>query len=320
MAAGAGPAAAGTGSSALYNKMSNTLSRRDAFLLCMLTLIWGINWPIMKVGVADFPAFTFRWVTMAGGLVVFALVARVQGHSLRVARLHWAELAKLSITNMAVWYALSIIAIDLLASGRAAILGYTLPVWVALIGLLVYGERQGARLALGLAAAAIGVGLLLANELQAIAGSPVGTGCMLAAAAVWALGTHQLRRRLQPTPLVVLSFWMMTGAMAVCALLSLIFERHRWVRWPNAAEWGAIAFNILLAYGVAQLLWFRLASALPPVVSALSVMMIPVVGVLSGLLLLGEQPGWTDLVALVAILVAIGATLIPAKQAKQRGT
>jgi drug/metabolite transporter (DMT)-like permease len=295
--------------------MPNTLSRLDAFLLCMLTLIWGLNWPVMKIGVADFPAFTFRTVTMAGGLLVFAVVARVQGHSLRVERAHWREVVKLSTTNMAVWYALSIVGIKLLASGRAAILGYTLPVWVALIGFLMYGERQGPRLALALVAAAVGVGLLLAHELQAIAGSPVGTLCMLAAAAVWALGTHQLRRRRQRTPLVVLSFWMMAGAMAVCALLSLVFERHQWLRWPNPAEWGSILFNVFLAYGVAQLLWFRLASALPPVVSALSVMMIPVVGVAAGMVMLGERPGWTDLAALVAILVAIGATLMPAKRA-----
>ena len=302
--------------------MSNTLSRRDTFLLCLLTLIWGLNWPIMKIGVADFPAFTFRTVTMAGGLVVFALVARLQGHSLRVERAHWVEIAKLSTTNMAVWYALSIIGIKLLASGRAAILGYTLPVWVALIGFLVYRERHGVRLALALVAAAVGVGLLLANELQAMAGSPLGTFCMLAAAAVWALGTHQLRRRRLRTPLVVLSFWMMAGAMALCAVLSLVFERSQWVRWPNAAEWGAIGFNIVLAYGVAQLLWFRLASTLPPVVSALSVMMIPVVGVLSGLLMLGERPGWTDLAALVAILVSIAATLMPSGSSapKRAGT
>jgi drug/metabolite transporter (DMT)-like permease len=300
---------------ALYNKMSNTLSRRDAFLLCMLTVIWGLNWPVMKIGVADFPAFTFRTVTMAGGLVVFALVARLQGHSLRVARVHWRELAKLSATNMAAWYALSIVGIKLLASGRAAILGYTLPVWVALLGFLMYRERQGPRLALALVAAAVGVGLLLAHELQAMAGSPLGTLCMLAAAAIWALGTHQLRRRRQQTPLVVLSFWMMAGALAVCAVLSLVFERHQWVRWPNPAEWGSILFNVFLAYGVAQLLWFRLASSLPPVVSALSVMMIPVVGVAAGMLMLGEQPGWTDLAALLAILVAIGATLMPAQRA-----
>jgi drug/metabolite transporter (DMT)-like permease len=291
--------------------MSNTLSRLDAFLLCVLTLIWGLNWPIMKIGVADFPVFTFRSATMVGGLAVFALIARVQGHSLRIPRPYWREVAWLGATNMAAWYALSILGVKLLASGRAAILGYTLPVWVALIGLLLYGERHGVRLVLALVAAAIGVGLLLANELQAMAGSPLGTFCMLAAAASWGFGVHLLRRRRQPTPLVVLSFWMMAGSLAFCALLSLVFERGQWVRWPHAGEWASIAFNIVLAFGVAQLLWFRLASTLPPLVSALSVMMIPVVGVLSGLLMLGERPGWTDLAALAAILVAIGATLIP---------
>jgi drug/metabolite transporter (DMT)-like permease len=294
--------------------MSNTLSRLDAFLLCLLTLIWGINWPIMKIGVADFPVFTFRTVTMVGGLAVFALIARVQGHSLKIARPYWREVAVLGSTNMAAWYVLSILGVKLLASGRAAIIGYTLPVWVALIGFLVYGERQGARLVLALVAAAIGVGLLLSSELQALAGSPLGTFCMLAAAASWGLGTHLLRRRRQPTPLIVLSFWMMVGTLALCALLSVVFERDQWVRWPNLPEWASIVFNIVMAYGIAQLLWFRLASTLPPLVSALSVMMIPVVGVLSGLVMLGERPGWTDLVALIAILVSIAATLIPARE------
>ncbi len=291
--------------------MSPTLSRLDAFLLCVLTLVWGVNWPVMKIGVAEFPPFTFRAVTLFGGLVVLALIARAQGHSLGVEPRWWRETAVLSFTNMAAWYALSILGVRLLASGRAAILGYTLPVWAALIGFVVYRERQGPRLVVALVAAAVGVGLLLSSEVRAIAGSPIGTACMLLSAAIWALGTHQLRRRSQSTPLVVLSFWMMAGAFLVCAVLSVAFERQLWVRWPSPAEWGAIAYNILLAYGVAQLLWFRLASGLPPVVSALSVMMIPVVGVLSGLLLLGERPGWTDAAALAAILVAIGATLIP---------
>lgn len=295
--------------------MSPKLSRLDAVLLCVLTLVWGVNWPVMKIGVAEFPPFTFRAVTLLGGLGVLAAIARVQGHSLGIGRAWWRETAILSLTNMAGWYALSILGVRLLASGRAAILGYTLPVWAALIGFVVYKERQGPRLLVALVAAAIGVGLLLSSELRAIAGSPIGTACMLVSAAIWALGTHQLRRRAQPTPLIVLSFWMMAGGFVVCALLSVTFERHLWVRWPTQAEWGAILYNIVLAYGVAQLLWFRLASGLPPVVSALSVMMIPVVGVVAGGLMLGERPGWTDLAALVSILFAIGATLLPQRRA-----
>src|SRR5690606_32458097 len=211
-------------------------------------LIWGVNWPVMKIGVADFPPFTFRAVTLLGGLAVLAAIARAQGHSLGLERRWWRETAILSLTNMAGWYALSILGVRLLASGRAAILGYTLPVWVALVGLVVYRERQGPRLVVALVAALIGVGLLLSSETRAIAGSPLGTACMLLSALIWAVGTHQLRRRSQPTPLVVLSFWMMAGAFLLCAVLCIAFERHLWIRWPNHAEWGSIAYNILLAY------------------------------------------------------------------------
>jgi drug/metabolite transporter (DMT)-like permease len=66
---------------------------------------------------------------------------------------------------------------------------------------------------------------------------------------------------------------------------------------------------------VSQLLWFRLASILPPVASSLSVMLIPVVGLFSGMALLGEQPTWHDRVALGCVLAAIASLLLPARRA-----
>src|SRR5690606_41400626 len=63
----------------------------DLVLLCLLTLIWGVNWPVMKIGVADFPPFTFRAVTLLGGLAVLAAIARAQGHSLGLERRWWRE-------------------------------------------------------------------------------------------------------------------------------------------------------------------------------------------------------------------------------------
>jgi drug/metabolite transporter (DMT)-like permease len=55
--------------------------------------------------------------------------------------------------------------------------------------------------------------------------------------------------------------------------------------------------------------WFRLATILPPVASGLSVMLIPVIGLFSGMWLLGEVPHWQDYVALVSILIAIVTVL-----------
>jgi len=141
----------------------------------------------------------------------------------------------------------------------------------------------------------------------------LGTVLMLAAACLWALGTQWMRRRKNTLGVAVLSFWMMLQALVVCSVLCWILERDRWVRWPDTVEAWAIAYNIVLVFGVSQLLWFRLASLLPPVASSLSVMMIPVVGLFSGMLMLGERPGWADFVALGFVLLAMATVLLPAR-------
>ena len=96
-------------------------------------------------------------------------------------------------------------------------------------------------------------------------------------------------------------------------------ERDLWVRGPNAVEWAAILYNVFLVFGVSQLLWFRLATILPPVASSLSVMLIPVVGLFSGMAFLGEQPTWHDYAALGCVLVAIATVLLPRAQQHRSG-
>ncbi len=298
--------------------MSSPLSRTDALWLCVLTLLWGMNWPIMKLAVAAMPPMMFRTLSLAGGALFVAGVARWQGERLRIDRRWWGETAWLGSFNMVIWYMASIIVIQLLPAGRSAILAYTLPVWAALIGSVVYGERHGRRLTWALGAAMLGAGLLLSQEFGAVAGSPLGAVLMLFGSFCWALGTHWLRRRKSDTPILVLTFWMMVQAGLVCGVAALVFERDRWNAWPPAAGWLALGYNAFLAYGIGQVVWFRLASKLPPLVSALSVMMIPVIGVFAGMFALGERPGWRDFAALVAIIAAIAATVLPSRAGPAR--
>jgi drug/metabolite transporter (DMT)-like permease len=53
--------------------------RRDLLLLVLLTLFWGVNWPVMKLGVAQLPPLFFRSICLAGGLVVIWAWARATG-------------------------------------------------------------------------------------------------------------------------------------------------------------------------------------------------------------------------------------------------
>jgi len=279
-----------------------------------LTVLWGVNWPVMKAGVRDFAPITFRVLCMAGGVVLLAMVARAQGHSLRVRRAHWPELVLLGLTNVVIWYVLAIWGVKLLSSGRAAILGYTMPVWTALFGWLLYRDRLDLRSGLGVLAAFGAVALLLGSELATLTGRPLGTLFMLGAAAAWGLGTQLMRRRRLTEPLVVLTFWMMLMALVVSSAIAWLTEREMWVRWPDTVEGWAIVYNVFMVFGVSQLLWFRLATLLPPVASSLSVMLIPVVGLFSGMAMLGERPTWHDWAALGCVLAAIASVLLPARR------
>lgn len=290
------------------------LSRQQLVTLVILTLVWGLNWPVMKLGVSNFPALSFRAVTVLLGLPVLAAVLLAMKVPFRVPRVSWGELFWLSLTNMVVWNICMILALRTLTSGRAAILAYTMPIFSAMIGAALFKTRLGLRGWLGVGAAALGVTLLLWHEFTVLAGRPLGVALALFSAAVWGLGTHLMRRSTIEAHTLTLSFWMTALAGVVATVLALVFERQQW-QAPPAAAWGAIAYNAILIFGFSQAAWLSLARGLPPVASTLSVMFIPVLGVFVGASWLGEVLHWQDFAAVVLMVVAIASVLWPARAA-----
>jgi drug/metabolite transporter (DMT)-like permease len=289
-----------------------SLSRKDWILLALLTLCWGINWPVMKIGVLDFPPLAFRTLCMAGGLPTIWLVARFQGISLAIPPGQLKSVIKVTLPNMMIWHFFIIYAVKLLSSGRVAILGYTMPVWAVLFGLLLYDERIGRVAWLGVGCAFAGALLLLSAEFGTMAGQPLGSLLALIAAAGWGYGTVLLKRTQIDMPTLALTFWMIALTAMTMLAATVLFEIHLW-RWPTPAETAAIIYNALIVFGFAHVVWFKLARTLPPVASSLSVMLIPVVGVFSGALLLGETPRWQDYAAMGLILVAMSTVLLKPK-------
>ena len=293
----------------------NSLSRKDALLLLALTIGWGINWPIMKIGVQDLPPLAFRTLCMLIGLPVIWMAARWQGASLALRADQIGPVLRLAIPNMLLWHMLIILGVKLLSSGRAAILGYTMPAWAVLFGLLFFGQRIMPMAWLGVSFALGGAVLLLSGELTALSGEPVGSLLAIAAAACWGYGTVALKRSTLTIPTISLTFWMLlpTTVMMLCA--SAVFESAAW-RMPQGIEWAALIYNGLIVFGFAHVVWFQLARTLPPIASSLSVMMIPVVGVFSGALLLGETLHWQDYAAMLLILAGMSTVLLrPAAKA-----
>ena len=288
-----------------------TLTRRDAGLLVLLTLMWGVNWPMMKFSLREVTPLWFRALTMSGGALMLMLFYLARGSTMRLPRSEWARVAWLALPNIVGWHFFSILGLKELASGRAAILGFTMPVWTVLIGLLLAHDRMTPRVWISVAGAAAAVALLSAQELAQLAGRPLGIVWMQLAAVSWALGTLLVRRSSTALPVEALTVWMMmVGAAFFWAVAPLAEPAPDFAAF-SAPMWASLAYGVFLNYGWAQVLWFGMARRLPPAASAFSIMAVPLVGTLGATVIVGETPGTLDWLAAAAVVTAIASALLP---------
>jgi drug/metabolite transporter (DMT)-like permease len=291
------------------------ISRRQLWGLLALTLMWGVNWPMMKLSLQQLTPLYFRAITMSlGALCLFAYMA-TRGERLRPTGKELLAIAALGVPNILGWHTLSIFGVQELASGRAAILGFTMPIFTVLIGAVFFGERITPRVRVAMVSAAIAVGLLLWHELQRMTGRPAGVAWMLAAAICWAIGTLMFRRAHLTLSALVVTVWMLMLGSLVVWVLALALELTPAPASFTTAMWFSLAYGVLINYGIAQLIWFGMARDLPPATSAMSVMAIPLVGTLSATALVGEVPHWQDWIAMGFVMMAIASVLWPARRA-----
>jgi drug/metabolite transporter (DMT)-like permease len=287
------------------------LTRQQAASLVALTLMWGVNWPVMKLSLQELSPLYFRAVTMTGGALWLFAFYHHRGIRLQPVGQEWRSIVTLGLPNMLGWHTLAIFGVAALASGRAAILGFTMPVWTVLLGALFFGHQLTRRSTFAALAVAGAVGLLLMDEFRAMAGQPLGVVVMLGAAISWAIGTLMMRRAQLTLPVEALTVWMMGLTAGVLWVLALVFEP--WPTWSfSPLMWGLLAYGVFMNYGFAQIIWFSLARHLPPTTSAMSIMMVPLIGTASATVIVGEWPRWQDGVAVICVMAAIAAVLLPA--------
>ena len=288
------------------------ISRRQLWALAALTLMWGVNWPMMKLSLRELTPLYFRAVTMTAGALWLYVFYRARGLRMLPVGSEWRSVVTLGIPNMLGWHTVSILGVQELASGRAAILGFTMPIWTVVIGVVFLGERLTRRVAFAAVAVAVAITLLTANEFTALAGRPLGVAWMALAALLWAVGTLMMRRARLTLPVETLTVWMMILASVCLWVIAGVSEP--WPAWQfSNAMWVSLVYGAFINYGFAQIIWFGLARNLPPATSAMSIMAVPLVGTLAATVIVGEAPHWQDFAAIVFVMAAIGAVLIPAR-------
>jgi drug/metabolite transporter (DMT)-like permease len=293
-----------------------TLPRSMWVLTTLLTLGWGLNWPLMKLTLADIPVWTFRGLCVASGAIGLFIIARAGRQRTRVPAGQWPRLAVTAIANVTMWNVLIGYGLTLLPSGRSAVLAYTMPLWTIVLSRFVLDEKLTPRRILGVSLGMAGMALLIGDEFAAMEAAPVGAALILGAAFSWAVGTVLMRR--YPTDLPTTSFtaWqLLIGGVPIMAG-ALILD------WGGLRPIGVgaaigLAYNMLFVFIFCYWAWYKIATTVPPTIAALSTLMIPVVGLFSGMLILGERPQWQEYAALVLVIAALATVLVPPKQGRK---
>ena len=295
---------------------SHAVPASSLLLVIILTLIWGCNWPVLKLGVTELAPLTFRATTLPFAALGLLLASKLSGDSIRIARPLWPKVAALALFNIAAWNGLILFGVRQMPAGRSAILAYTLPIWSVLFSLWLLREPLSGRKLVGLLAGMAGMAVLLGEEIVNVQRAPVGALFIIGAAISWGFATVLLRRWTPPVPQNTLTGWMMLLGWIPLALAAPLFDPHPFTALASMSgtAWFAVLFNIFLAGTVAHWAWFRMARTLPVAVSSLSSLPVPVVGVLSGMLFLGERPGPSEFIALALVLASLAAVMLPERQ------
>jgi drug/metabolite transporter (DMT)-like permease len=286
--------------------------------VAVLALVWGCNWPVLKMGVSLLPPLTFRGLTLPFAALGLLAVAKLSGESIRLPRRLWGEVALLALLNIGGWNALVLFGVAQLPAGRSVIIAYTMPIWTVLFSLVLLREPFGRRKAVGLVLGMAGLALLVGDDLRQLQRAPTAMLYILGASTCWALGTVLLRKWKPPVPPNALSGWMMLLGWVPIALLAPLVSPGPLPELSGRA-WFAILYNVFLAGTLAHWAWFTLVRTLPVAVSSMASLPVPVVGVFAGMLVLGERPRAGEWLALALVLGAMVAVLWPGRAAKPTG-
>ena len=278
-----------------------------------LTVAWGFTGTAMTVALAEFTPWIFRSLCIVFGSMLLFGIAYAAGNNLRVPRAMWRKLAVLAFFNVTCWNMMVAFGLTMIPSGRAAILAFTMPVWSVPLSAWLLGEEITARKVGALLLGMTGMALLLGEDLLVIGRAPLGALLALGAAFSWAIGTVLQKRWPLGLPMGTFTAWTMFLGGVPVLIGTLVFEHAAW-RPVGTAAMLALLYNIFVAFAFAYWAWFKIASTVSVTVSSISVLSVPIVGVMCGFVFLGERPSVQEYAALACVVLAVLAVNLPARK------
>lgn len=279
---------------------------------------FGGLWPVTRVAIETIPPLWYATMRIGlGAAVLFGLLA-VNGQLKWPTRHDLPLVVSVGVFMMAIYTVLMHLALQFVEAGRAALLGYTTPLWVIPAAYLMLGERPSRRRLLGLVISLLGLAVLFnpASFDWTNRNVVVGNAMLLCCGLSWSVAIIHIRKH-QPlrTPFQLAPFQLILSAVLTAAIASVIGPL------PSLAfsgrEIGVLLYGGVMGTAVAMLSVTTSVRLLPTTVSTVGLLGAPVFALTLSVLFLGEPLTETLAAGVILILGGIALVSVPEKRRKR---
>jgi drug/metabolite transporter (DMT)-like permease len=289
-------------------------------LMILVVFSWGMAWAVGRILALGLPPMTGAWLRYVLTMVLF--YAWFAGRALKGSQVNWLPsgrqtwrtLTLIAVTGVLGYQLFFMNGMSLTAAGDASLIITFNPIFTVLLAAPMLGQQITRRMFLGLFFGFIGVAVVTGwspNTDIPFDDRILGDFMILLAALCWAMTTNNTKRMMErrngeqeATTLEIVVWYSLIGTVLLTPLAA-------WETWqngipePTVNDWYAIiylaAISTVLAY-----YWFAIGvEKLGATAAASYIFLMPVFGVLGGVLLLDEKLGWTLFFGFILIVMGV---------------
>lgn len=284
-----------------------------------LALMWGLNWPSVRLVLFEVPPWTMRLLGMGLGMVVMFGLAIAFGQRLRLTGRELARVLLAGAFNVTAFNLILTFAQLQAPTSRAVIVTFTMSIWTVIFARIFLGERLNANRWVGISLGGLG---LVCLGLPLLQSGTLSIGLLLALLAGISFALGAIIVKLYPVeapPMTVVGHQLAGGTL--CALLGvMIWEPQTLTEGIGLADWHPMGWlglfhHVVFSQALAYIVWYKMMQRLPASTVSLAMLMVPAIGVISSVLALGEVPTLSDWIGLVLMTLAAAAVVLPGHKA-----
>lgn len=273
--------------------------------LLLTVFFFGTNFTAVKLVVEDVPPILFAAARFTFAGLLLLLLSRIVEPKSRLARADVLPVLGLGIVGVTLTQTVFTIGVSLTTAANTALVYSTAPVWGMLLGFALGLERPRLAGILGIALSLVGVGFIVYGGLEFAGTSLAGDALILAAAVFWGsytvLSLGLLRRY---SPLALAAYAMTFGGLAAFPLAAL--GPHTLdLAAIDARTWGAAVYSTLCSSAFGFAAWGWGISHVGANRVLIYQYLVTLIGVSAGILLLGEDFGFQQLIGAAVIIAGV---------------